>query len=112
MYNLKALQIFVVVADLSSFRKAAEVMNRSQSAISSQIKLLEEQIGVTLFHRTTRRVQLTAEGEQLLSHAQRAIAALEMGLRQIKDAANLKVGHIAMGCIPSIASTVLPDILA
>ena len=112
MYNLKALQIFVVVADLSSFRKAAEVMNRSQSAISSQIKLLEEQIGVTLFHRTTRRVQLTAEGEQLLSHAQRAIAALEMGLRQIKDTANLQVGHIAMGCIPSLASTVLPDILA
>jgi DNA-binding transcriptional LysR family regulator len=112
MYNLKAIQIFVAVAELSSFRKAAEALNRSQSAVSTQIKLLEEQIGVALFHRTTRRVQLTAEGEQLLSHAQRAIAALEMGLRQIKDAANLQVGHIAMGCIPSLASTVLPDILA
>ena len=111
MYNLKALQIFVVVAEMSSFRKAAEALNRSQSAVSTQIKLLEEQIGVALFHRTTRRVQLTSEGEQLLGHAQRAISALETGLRQIRDAANVQVGHVAMGCIPSLASTVLPGIL-
>lgn len=112
MYNLKAVQIFVVVAEMSSFRKAAETLNRSQSAISTQIKLLEEQIGVALFHRTTRRVQLTPDGEQLLGHAQRAIASLELGLREIREAANIQVGRIAMGCIPSLASTVLPGILA
>lgn len=112
MYNLKAIQIFVVVAETCSFRKAAEVLHRSQSAVSTQIKLLEEQIGVSLFHRTTRRVQLTAEGEQLLGHAQRAVASLEQGLRQIREAANVQVGHIAMGCVPSIAATVLPPVLA
>jgi DNA-binding transcriptional LysR family regulator len=112
MYNLRAIQIFVVVAENSSFRKAAEVLHRSQSAVSTQIKLLEEQIGVSLFHRTTRRVQLTAEGEQLLGHAQRAVASLERGLREIREAANLQSGHIAMGCVPSIAATVLPGVLA
>ena len=112
MYNLKAIQIFVVVAETCSFRKAAEVLHRSQSAVSTQIKLLEEQIGVSLFHRTTRRVQLTSEGEQLLSHAQRAVASLEQGLREIREAANVQVGHIAMGCVPSIAATVLPAVLA
>lgn len=112
MYNLKAVQIFVVVAELSSFRKASETLNRSQSAVSTQIKLLEEQIGVTLFHRTTRRVQLTPEGEQLLGHAKRAVESLELGLREIRNAANIQVGHIAMGCVPSLASTVLPGILA
>lgn len=112
MYNLKAIQIFVVVAETCSFRKAAEILHRSQSAVSTQIKLLEEQIGVALFHRTTRRVQLTAEGEQLLGHAQRAVASLEMGLRQIKEAANIQFGNIAMGCVPSIAATVLPPVLA
>ncbi len=111
-YNLKAIQIFVVVAETCSFRKAAEVLHRSQSAVSTQIKLLEEQIGVSLFHRTTRRVQLTAEGEQLLGHAQRAVASLDMGLRQIREAANVQFGHIAMGCVPSIAATVLPGVLA
>ncbi len=112
MYNLKAIQIFVVVAETCSFRKAAEVLHRSQSAVSTQIKLLEEQIGVSLFHRTTRRVQLTVEGEQLLGHAQRAVAALDQGLRQIREAANIQCGHIAMGCVPSIAATVLPKVLA
>ena len=112
MYNLKAVQIFVVVAETCSFRKAAEILNRSQSAVSTQIKLLEEQIGVSLFHRTTRRVQLTADGEVLLGHAQRAVASLEAGLRQIREAANVQIGHIAMGCVPSIAATVLPWVLA
>lgn len=111
MYNLKALQIFVVVAESCSFRRAAEVLHRSQSAVSTQIKLLEEQIGVALFHRTTRRVQLTAEGKQLLGHAQRAVASLELGLREIREAANVQVGHISMGCVPSIAATVLPSVL-
>ncbi len=112
MYNLKAIQVFVVVAETLSFRKAAEILHRSQSAVSTQIRSLEEHIGVSLFHRTTRRVQLTAEGAQLLSHAQRAIASLEQGLRQIREMANIQSGHVAMGCVPSIAATVLPAVLA
>ena len=111
IYNLRAIQIFVVVAENSSFRKAAEALHRSQSAVSTQIKLLEEQIGVSLFHRTTRRVQLTSEGEQLLGHAQRAVASIEQGRREIREAANVQSGHITMGCVPSIAATVLPDVL-
>ena len=112
MYNLKAIQVFVVVAETCSFRKAAEILHRSQSAVSTQIKLLEDQIGVSLFHRTTRRVQLTAEGVKLLVHAQRAITSLEAGMRQIREAANIQGGYITMGCVPSIASTVLPRVLA
>ena len=112
MYNLRAIQIFVVVAETCSFRKAAELLNRSQSAVSTQIRLLEEQIGVSLFHRTTRRVQLTAEGEKLLGHAQRAVASLEQGLREIREAANIQQGHISIGCVPSIAATLLPSVLA
>ena len=112
LYNLRAIQIFIVVAENSSFRKAAEALHRSQSAVSTQIKLLEEQIGVSLFHRTTRRVQLTADGEQLLRHAQRAIASLEQGLSEIREAANIQSGHITMGCVPSIAAKVLPGVLA
>ena len=111
IYNLRAIQIFVVVAENSSFRKAAEALHRSQSAVSTQIKLLEEQIGVSLFHRTTRRVQLTVQGEQLLGHAQRAVASIEQGLSEIREAANVQSGHITMGCVPSVAATVLPDVL-
>lgn len=81
--NLKLLQSFVFVAEQYSFRQAAALIGHSQSAVSAQIKRLEAQLGVALFHRTTRRVQLTAEGEQLLSCARGAIAEVELGLRRI-----------------------------
>ena len=64
--NLKLLQTFLMVGEYASFRIAAEKSFRSQSAVSAQIRQLEEQLGVPLFHRTTRSVRLTEEGHQLL----------------------------------------------
>lgn len=109
---MKSVQVFVIVAENRSFRKAAEILNRSQSAVSTQVKILEERVGVPLLHRTTRQVELTAEGEQLLVHAQRAMAALDFGLHQIADSAEIKTGRVSIGCVPSIAATILPTILA
>jgi DNA-binding transcriptional LysR family regulator len=109
--NLKAIHIFVTVAEHSSFRKASEALNRSQSAVSTQIKLLEEQIGVALFHRTTRRVDLTPEGRQFFEHAKRAMTSLDAGLRYIEDTAKLETGFVPFACLPSIAASVLPSIL-
>lgn len=109
--NLKAIHIFVTVADHSSFRKASEALNRSQSAVSTQIKLLEQQIGVALFHRTTRRVDLTPEGKQFFEHAKRAMTSLDAGLRFIEDTAKLETGFVPFACLPSIAASVLPNIL-
>jgi DNA-binding transcriptional LysR family regulator len=109
--NLKCLHVFIAVSETQSFSKAAEVMHRSQSAVSMQIKQLEDQLGVSLFHRTTRRVELTSEGEELLQYAECALAALEDGLRQIRSAADIQIGQISIGCVPSLASSVLPEVL-
>lgn len=109
--NLKAIHIFVTVAEHSSFRKASEALNRSQSAVSTQIKLLEEQIGVALFHRTTRRVDLTPEGRKFFEHAKRAMTSLDAGLRYIEDTAKLETGFVPFACLPSIAASILPNIL-
>lgn len=110
--NLKLLQTFLLVAENNSFREAADQVNRSQSAVSTQIKQLEEQIGVALFHRTTRRVTLTTEGEQLLSNARRAIGEIEAGLRKLREMADIRRGRVALACSPTIAATRLPQILA
>lgn len=109
--NLKLLQIFITVAEEGSFRKAAEIVHRSQSAVSMQVKQAEDQLGVTLFHRTTRRVQLTTEGEMLLSYAKRALAELESGLRTIKGAVNMQSGQLTLGCVPSVSSSILPTLI-
>ena len=110
--NLKLLQIFLLVAEHSSFRSAAAGANRSQSSVSTQIKQLEGQLGVALFHRTTRSVRLTAEGEQLLDCVRRALHEVSDGLRKIAEAVDLRSGHVALACSPTVACTRLPIVLA
>lgn len=109
--NLKLLHMFVAVAENRSFRMTAEQLGRSQSAVSLQIKQLEEQVGVSLFHRTTRRVELTVEGERLLAHARRALDEWEDGLRQIRDVVDIQRGTLSIGCVPTVAATILPKAL-
>lgn len=109
--NLKLLHTFLLVAEHCSFRRAAEESNRSQSAVSMQVRQLELQLGVPLFHRTTRTVQLTREGEMLLNSARKAVLELETGLRKIREVVDIQRGHLSLACAPTIASTRLPDIL-
>ena len=106
--NFKLLHIFIAIADNRSFRQASEKLNRSQSAVSMQIKQLEDQIGAALFHRTTRRVELTAEGSKLLTFARRALGEWENGLREIREAVDIQRGTLTFACIPTIAATILP----
>ncbi|MES2537225.1 MAG: LysR substrate-binding domain-containing protein [Pseudomonadota bacterium] len=110
--NLKLLHTFLLVAEHNSFREAAERANRSLPAVSMQIKQLEGQLGVTLFHRTTRRVELTKEGEHLLISVRKSLAEIETGLLELKSAANVQTGQITFACVPTVASTRLPAILA
>jgi DNA-binding transcriptional LysR family regulator len=109
--NFKLLHMFIAVAENKSFRQASEQLNRSQSAVSMQVKLLEEQVGVALFHRTTRRVELTSEGQQLLANARRALAEWENGLRTIREVVDIQRGTLSFACVPTIAATILPQAL-
>jgi len=109
--NFKLLHIFIAVAETRNFRQASALLNRSQSAVSMQIKQLEEQIGVALFHRTTRRVELTSEGVKLLGFARRALAEWQNGLVEIREAVDIQRGTLSFACIPTIAASVLPSVL-
>ncbi len=110
--NLKLMHTFLQVAEHNSFRRAAEESNRSQSAVSMQVRQLELQLGVSLFHRTTRRVQLTREGELLVVCARKAVSELQAGLRQIREAVDIQRGRLSLACAPTVAATRLPHILS
>lgn len=110
--NLKLLNAFMLVAENNSFRKAADSLHRSQSAITSQIKQLESQLDVKLFHRTTRQVTLTSEGEYLLECAYKAIHEVERGLRHIRETVDIRKGRISISCSSTVSSTKLTPILA
>jgi len=110
--NLKLLQIFALVGEVGSFREAARRANRSQSAVSAQVRQLETQLGVELFRRTTRNVRLTQEGEQLLAHARRAVQEIDEGLRGLRESVEVRRGRVALACAPTVAGSQLAGILA
>jgi DNA-binding transcriptional LysR family regulator len=109
--NINLLQVFLLVAEHLSFKEAAERVSRSQSAVSAQIKQLEDQLGVPLFYRTTRYVSLTPYGEILLKSARQGINELNLGFRKLHEAAHGHKGRVALSCSPTIAGTRLPALL-
>lgn len=110
--NLKLLHTFLLAAERESFRKAADASNRSPSAVSMQIRELEEQVGVALFRRTPQKVILTPEGRILFDQVKRAVRELQAGLDQLSDAALSRHNRTRIACVPTLASTFLPNILA
>ncbi|GGV46374.1 LysR family transcriptional regulator [Streptomyces spectabilis] len=87
--ELRQLQYFAAVADEGGFSRAAERLGIVQSAVSQQVRRLERELGVRLFRRTTRHVELTGAGERLLPEA-RAVLAAARRTRQV--AADLAAG--------------------
>lgn len=100
--HLNALQAFRFAGELGSFKSAAEQLHVTQAAISQQIKSLEEQLGVKLFHRQTREVALSAEGRQLLNIASEGFSTLEKSLGLFEGDPN--PGQLTLSCLPSFAS--------
>lgn len=100
--NLKALQAFRHAGELQSFKAAAQRLHVTQAAISQQIKILEQQLGVALFRRLTREVALTPEGEQLLQAVSQGFALLEQGVAQLTDDPNPSL--LTISTLPSFAS--------
>ena len=104
------LRSFVAIAETGSFTAAAHRVHRTQSAVSMQIKRLEELLGRELFLREGRSVSITRDGELLLSHARRILHAHLEALAAF-DRDQL-AGDVTIGAPDDYASTFLPRILA
>lgn len=104
------LRAFVAVVDTGSFSAAAKRLLRGQSAVSLQIKRLEEQLHTRLLNRTSRRVALTAEGEMVLGHARTLLRLNEQLLDRAREPE--LAGLVRLGAPEDFATTRLPRILA
>jgi LysR family transcriptional regulator, glycine cleavage system transcriptional activator len=100
---LHTLSTFQVVAQRQNLRAAAEHLHLTHSAVSQQIKLLEEQIGLTLFDRSGRRMALNAAGAALLRATDSALAQLDEGLRAAAAAAQGDEQRVRVTLLPSFA---------
>ena len=81
--TLRQLQIFNEVCDLRSYSRAAEEMSLTQPAVSLQIRQLEERLGLRLFHRRPRGVELSAEGQRLALTVSEAYGSIDAELRRL-----------------------------
>lgn len=110
--NLKRIQTFLFLAEYGSFRRAAELLNRSPSAVSAHIQQLEEDVGVQLVNRTTRRVSLTAEGKMLLVRGRSTLAELDAVINELREQDLIRRGFVSVGSSPSVSAHCLPPIIA
>lgn len=99
------------MAERSSFRAAADAIHVSQPAISRRIDKLEESLGVRLFERTTRSVELTAVGREFEPRARQLLHDLQHALLDIGLSASAEVPEVRIACVTSAVRYLLPDAL-
>lgn len=108
--EIDLLRTFVAVADTCSFTAAAELVARTQSAVSLQVKRLEEIVGQRVFERTSRSLELTPAGVTLLEYARRILELNDESVRRMSEPP--VTGVIRLGITEYFVPTELPRILA
>ncbi|MEO0489611.1 MAG: LysR family transcriptional regulator [Cyanobacteria bacterium J06659_2] len=109
--EIRDLRCFMVLAETLNFRQAAEQLHMSQPPLTRLIRRLEHELGVTLFQRTTRSVELTDAGQVLRKEAQGLLAHADETARQVRHGTSPASKRLGIGYIPSVLYTVLPKIL-
>lgn len=108
--DLQRLRTFRAVATLMNFNRAASVLNYSQSAVSTQIKTLENEIGALLFKRIGKSIQITAAGVKMLAYADKMLAIEEEALAEIAGH-SMTSGLLTIRMPQTLATHCLPQIL-
>jgi DNA-binding transcriptional LysR family regulator len=106
--NIRKLRGFILVAELKSFRRAADKLCISSSALSTQIRELEEMVGVPLLRRTTRSVQITSEGSHFLARSQQLLTDADALIKEFQNTAKLQDGRVTIACVPTLTAKMLP----
>lgn len=110
--DIKDLRCFIVLAEELNFRQAAEKLHMSQPPLTRLIGQLERELGVALFERTTRKVELTQAGQSLLREARGLLFHADKTARRIRHATSEASNRLRVGYAPLALYTVLPQFLA
>lgn len=110
--NIRQLEMFRAIVESGSFTKAGERLYVSQSAISRQISLLEEELGDRLFMRVNKRVILTPAGEILIKYSHKLFRDIKDTMLEIAEANQLTRGYLKIGGVMSVCTYLLPPVLA
>ncbi len=106
--EIRQLQLFLAVAEELHFGRAADRLHMAQPPLSQQIRLLEKELGVALFNRTTRSVELTAAGSALLVHARQVLDAMNEAELAAKAGGSGEYGRVRVGFAGAATRHLLP----
>ena len=110
--EIRQLKYFVNAATTMNFTDAARLSNVAQSTLSQQIRQLETELDVPLFHRQGKHVQLTADGKLFLVDARRILDDARQGLERLADAKAVKTGTVHIGLASGLGiSALMADVL-
>jgi DNA-binding transcriptional LysR family regulator len=109
--ELRHLVYFVTIAEERHFGRAAARLQMTQPPLSQQIRQLEEELGVKLFARNSRRVELTAAGEVFFAEARKALAQVERAADAARRAGRGELGRLRVGFVGSATYDILPEVL-
>jgi DNA-binding transcriptional LysR family regulator len=106
--ELRHLKYFVAVAEELHFGRAAKKLHISQPPLSQQIMNLEDELGVKLFDRSRRNIQLTSAGIHFLKEAKQVLLHVEQAAEAARKIYNGKAGHLVVGFVGSVIHTFCP----
>jgi DNA-binding transcriptional LysR family regulator len=108
----RQLQTILALAEYGSFIAAASLLKTSQPAVTRTVKHVEEVLGIKLFERSTRSVQITAAGKEFVAVAARMLNDLKITLRSMRELSDQRRGQIIISSIMSVANGKLPGLVS
>lgn len=109
--NLRDLRYLVALAELRHFGRAAEACHVSQPTLSTQLKKLEDELGVVLVERAPRHVMLTPAGQDIVLRARRVLAEVEQMRETARRSVDPEAGSVRLGLFPTLGPYLLPHIV-
>lgn len=109
--DIRQMQVLIEVARLRSFTKAAEALYITQPTISKTIKAMEEELGVVLFDRVGKKIELTDAGQIIATQAQQIVTSFHNLMAELDDLRNLKKGHLRIGLPPMVGASFFPKVI-
>lgn len=110
--DIRQMRAFLAVAMAGSFTRAADGLALSQPALTVQIRKLEDALGLRVFDRNTRSVSLTRAGRDLLPVFRRIVGDIDNVVAEAREQASARRGVVRLAVLPSIASGMLPEVIA
>ena len=111
-FTLRQLQFFIAAAEAGSVTGAARALSISQSSVTEAIRALEDDLGVGLFERQARGLEITHKGSAFLRHARQILADVATARSAFRDEAETARGRLSLGVTSLVAGYVLSDILS